>query len=498
MSVSVDRLSTQCLQHLIPSPEALACLPEASAKRLLSIPLAIQANAHDNNSVLLLAVVSPEDATLRERLARQLPRHMTARCIAADEFAIVEALEKCYETTLHAQPLIEACGYRSDQPPAESVEPSRVIRLIEAILRCAYLERASDIHVSTAVNFVNVRLRVDGVLRDFTQLHSMYSMAIPGRLKVLAMMDIAESRLPQDGQFTQFIEGVNVDFRVSIFPTINGENCVLRVLTSEGTNQSLQSLGLPCAMKEALLGCLHKPNGLIVFCGPTGSGKSTSLHALLSELDRNALNIMTLEDPVETVVTGVCQTSIDPARSFGYTEGLRAMLRQDPDVMLVGEVRDSLSSQMMLRATMTGHQVLTTVHASNAIAAIGRLLDLGICPQMLSANLTCIASQRLIRKPCPDCLQAPSSTCQCRGSGYFGRQVVMELLEVTPTIAALISTGAQHDQIFEAACLNGFESFRVQTDRLVSEGVADVAEVHRVFGYEAMSDYSSSVIENIQ
>lgn len=479
---STASLPSVWLESLIPSPEAVACLPEPIARRLLCVPIAKYDNKSTLENELLIASVEPEDVNLQERLMRQLPPRLGVKYIVAEEAAIRRALEKCYDSKLQGRALLEACEITSQDTVAQLSGNNTIARLVEALLLHAYRERASDIHLSHHSAGVRIRFRIDGVLGGQILLRKAFHTELVGRIKILAHMDIAEARQPQDGQFVQFIDNELVDFRASAFPTINGENIVIRVLRPSQLLCGLESLKLPDHLRLKLLSCLHKPSGLIVFCGPTGSGKSTSMHTLLSELDAESLNIMTLEDPVEKVSPSIQQTSIDDARSLGYAEALRALMRQDPDVLLIGEVRDSTSCQMVLRAVMTGHSVLTTVHASTAIGAIDRIIDLGANRSMLASHLLCIAAQRLIRKLCHQCSGLHTDCMVCHGSGFHGRQAVVELLVITPPIAALISAAAEHQIILNEARRSGFVSLQEQAASLVNQGLSTKNEMHRVLG----------------
>ncbi|MDB4224927.1 GspE/PulE family protein, partial [Granulosicoccus sp.] len=459
---------------------------EPAARRLLCVPIARYAKRTAQRDVLLIATAQPDDAVLHERVIRQLPSGMDVQFALAEEPAIKLALEKCYSDLLQGEKLIAACSNYSTCSLQQATESGATVRLVEAILLCACRERASDIHFSPCSDGVRVRFRIDGVLCKRVMLREGFYAELIGRIKILAQMDIAVARKPQDGQFTQFIDNEQVDFRTSAFPLVNGENIVIRVLRPKQSQRGMGSLELPEQSRRQLLSCLHEPSGLIVFCGPTGSGKSTSIHALLSELDQTSLNIMTLEDPVETLSPGVQQTSIDSARSLGYAEALRAVMRQDPDVLLIGEVRDASSCQMMLRAVMTGHSVLTTVHAKNVFGAIDRIVELGVNRKMLATHLLCIAAQRLIRKRCTRCSGLDSTCSLCRGDGFYGRRAIVELLVVCPTISALISSAAEHPILLAEAVRLGFVSLHEQGESLVQQGVSTNKEMQRVLGASAL------------
>lgn len=478
---SKDYMDARSLECLIPDPDAVACISETVARRLQCVPLALT-HLNPLERLLLLAIATPQNSNVQEKIVRQLPAGVVADFIYVNDASYEEVLDKCYEEGLAGESLIQQCLHLKKESQVPDIAPHRIVRLVEAILRSACQRGASDIHIASGLNGLCVRFRIDGVLENFAILHSTYMESFIGRIKILSSLDIAETRLPQDGQFMQFVEGRIRHFRVSIFPTVTGENVVVRVLGAESGKYDKNSIFLTEKVKNQLLECLHYPDGLIVFCGPTGSGKSTSLYALLNELDRSALNIMTLEDPVEIVMPDVRQTNIDLAREFGYAEGLRAMLRQDPDVILIGEVRDKQSAFMMLRASMTGHRVLTTVHASDAISALDRLVELGANRELLSRSIRCIVSQRLIRKTCQQCSDIVDPECRCRGTGYYGRQAIMELLRVTPDLSVLIRESAPKEKLQAHARLNGYESLFEQAQTVLDRGITDSKEIHRVLG----------------
>lgn len=476
------------LHRAIPSPDALACIPESTARRLNIIALA--RITENDKHVLLVASGDPACVTLKERLSRHLEPGVFPRFLHADQYSIRSALDRFYRAVVTDQELLANVSHTANAEQFCADNPDCLIQLLDILLLRAYRRGASDIHLTPDTDFLGVRFRIDGVLERVAQLHVSLVAGLLVRVKVLASLDIAESRLPQDGQFTQWIEGFDIDFRVSTFPTICGENLVLRALSRSSICRSLASFELPSEMTRTLVRSVHSPDGLVVICGPTGSGKSTTLHALLDELDSDTLNIMTLEDPVELTRKGIRQTTIDPQRNMGYPEALRALLRQDPDVLLIGEIRDNQSCGMAIRAALTGHRVLTTLHASDVFAVIERLLELGAEPAILGSKLAVVASQRLLRRICDVCggnspgLDMPAGPAcrQCRGSGYHRRQVVMEVLEITPSIASMIAQRASSKKIRFHALEQGHASLHDSAQILLDKGLTTVSEVERVLG----------------
>lgn len=468
------------LDRLVPSPEATDILSETTARRLNIVPLALR---HLANRKQLLVAGAPDSAeTQFKRLARLLPLDVDAVCLGTDAGQIPEALEKVYRGSLDDTQLIEKCRSGAGIEWLEREQADYAIQLLDCIVRAACRSRASDIHLSPEQNDLLVRFRIDGVLNRHIRLHKRALSGLLVRIKILAALDIAESRHPQDGQFSQLIDARSVDFRVSTFLTQQGENTVLRILDEDNSRTSLYQLDLPRSIHHKIRREVHRPDGLLLVCGPTGSGKSTTLYALLGERDSEQLNIMTLEDPVERSVAGLRQCNIDASRGLDYAQGVRALLRQDPDVLLIGEIRDADSCAMALRAAMTGHQVLSTVHAQDTFAALDRLKELGASGPLLAANLAALASQRLLRKHCLSCEGGAEQCAACRGTGYHGRQVIMELLPITPEMAALIRAGAARQDLEATAIQQGFTPLEQHARLLLDQGMTTASEIQRVLG----------------
>ncbi len=484
----VNRQRLQTLQQMIPSPEATACLSEAAARRLQLVPLA-RCRKRDRDE-LLVACADPSDDALAERLSRQVPMGVKPILVAAVIGDIPGAIDKCYAKGASMNELVELCGQPATAMQLLQHQPDAIVRLLEGLLLSALRQRASDIHLSPDAQQLQVRFRVDGVLRPVSTLSKSVHNGLLVRIKILSSVDIAETRRPQDGQFSQFMDGSVIDFRVSCFPTISGQNIVIRVLDSQCKHDSLARLNLPAGLCRTLSALSHRPEGLLVVCGPTGSGKSNTLHALINERDATSLNIMTLEDPVEIRMAGIRQSSIDAEHAMDFAKGVRGLLRQDPDVLLIGEVRDQASCAMALRAVMSGHQLLTSVHAASAVAGLARLKELGALPGQLAENLMAIASQRLVRSVCQSCNGRAEECPDCQGSGYRGRQLIMELLLVTPQLAPLIARDEPVDVLLECARTSGFRTLREQGEQLVRQGRTSQREIERVLGREEWQGYA--------
>lgn len=470
------------LHEVIPSPEAIAYLQLENARRFGVLPVALRG---ENKSELILACNRSLDRTKQERIAQHLPIDCIPVFLACDEHQLPEAIDHCYRSRGNIHAALDQCMVDPYVPEETLHDEYRSIEIIDWLLLRASRAGASDIHMTPATDAIRCRIRVDGVLvRQASFAKSLLSSLVV-RIKIMSGLDIAESRYAQDGQFRRYIDAYSVDVRVSTFPTEDGENIVLRLIDSHRRLHSLQSLDLP----EYILNKLHKisnsPDGMIVVCGPTGAGKSTTMFALLNEIDISMKSIMTLEDPVEHRVAGICQTSINSSRQWGYSQALRAVLRQDPDVLLIGEIRDSESCSIALRAVSTGHQIFTTVHASSAHSALHRLRELNASDGALGLSLRIVVAQRLVRRTCRKCKaneKDMESCCQCLGTGFKGRTVVMEILEINEQIRELLVARGSIDKIREVSDKVGFVDMREQAMRLVAAGDTTEQEVNRVFG----------------
>ncbi|XXF11041.1 Flp pilus assembly complex ATPase component TadA [Pseudomonas sp. D2-3] len=345
----------------------------------------------------------------------------------------------------------------------ESDDEAPVIRLINGLFAQALQLQASDIHIETFEQSLVVRLRIDGHLREVLRPPRALSAMLVSRIKVMARLDIAEKRQPQDGRITLRAAGREVDVRVSTLPGIHGERVVMRVLDKQASLLALPNLGMPSAVEQGLRACLGRPNGIVLSTGPTGSGKTTTLYASLNSLNDGSRNILTVEDPVEYAITGIGQTAINPRAGLTFASGLRAILRQDPDVIMLGEIRDRETAQIAVQASLTGHLVLSTLHTNSAVGAVTRLRDMGIEPFLIASCLRGVLAQRLVRRLC-NCaerrpLQAaerqllpelagldhsfhPVGCAQCQGSGYQGRLGLYEFIELDDGLIALLYSGA--------------------------------------------------------
>jgi general secretion pathway protein E len=384
----------------------------------------------------------------------------------------------------------------------ESQDDAPIIKLINAILTQALRQNASDIHVETFENHLTVRFRVDGVLHKVLAPQRILAPLIVSRIKVMAKLDIAEKRLPQDGRISLRIAGRAVDIRVSTLPSHHGERVVLRLLDKKAGRLDLIQLGLSVNTLRILDNCIARPHGIILVTGPTGSGKTTTLYAALTALNDTKRNILTVEDPIEYDLPGIGQTQVNSKVDMTFARGLRAILRQDPDVVMVGEIRDLETAQIAVQASLTGHLVLSTLHTNTAIGAVTRLRDMGVEPFLIASSLVCVMAQRLVRLLCIHCKQAARATaaeCQllglavsdnatvyhpkgcehCNEQGYLGRSGIYEVVPVDETLRKLIHDCAP-EHALEAHVRQQFQTMRQDGCRRILAGDTTLEEVLRV------------------
>ncbi|MBK7686445.1 MAG: type II secretion system ATPase GspE [Rhodocyclaceae bacterium] len=385
----------------------------------------------------------------------------------------------------------------------DSQDDAPIIRLINALFTQAVHERASDIHVEPFEQHSIVRFRRDGMLRDVAQPHRGLHAAMSSRIKIMASLDIAERRLPQDGRIALRIGNRAVDVRVSTIPTMHGERLVLRLLEKDAARLQLAALGMPDDIRTALSELLGRPHGIVLITGPTGSGKTTTLYAALHTLDRKSRNIVTVEDPVEYDVAGVGQVQVNSRIELSFARALRAILRQDPDVIMIGEIRDLETAEIAVQASLTGHLVLATLHTNDAAAAVTRLVDMGVESFLLASSLRGVLAQRLVRCLCPLCKQAkaanaadkallgaacpatlwsPVGCSKCNQTGYAGRTGVYELLLADDELIKLIHDGASEASLRAHGRKSGSRSLREDGIRLIADGTTSVEELLRVSG----------------
>ncbi len=360
-----------------------------------------------------------------------------------------------------------------------------IIRLVNMILFEALRRRASDIHVHPQETKLIIRFRIDGMLHDTFFPPLSLAPAISSRLKVMTELDIANRHSPQDGHTSVRVGQHKIDIRLSVIPTIYGERIVLRLLDQTQTQLSLDQVGMAKEMQQQLFALTDRPNGIILVTGPTGSGKTTTLYAALGNIDRGSRNVMTIEDPVEYHLEGISQMQVNPKRNVTFATGLRALLRQDPDVILVGEVRDAETAQLAIQASLTGHLVLATLHTNDAPSAIPRLVDIGTPPYLVTSSLLAVLAQRLLRRVCKVCggkkTGDDGERCEnCFGTGYRGRCAVYEIMTMNDELRTLTNKSADASSLLEAAVRGGFQTMHEDAKRKASAGITTMEEIKRV------------------
>ena len=441
------------LSQIVVDAAALKLVPRDFAKRHNLFPVALDRERRR----LILAIADTNNVVALDQVRAQLRGEIEVDIRLAGETEISRAIDQYYGHDFSIDGILHEIetgeiDFQSLQASGDAYSQP-VVRLVSALLADAVERGSSDIHFEPEQNFLRIRYRIDGVLRQIRSLHKTYWPAMAVRLKVMAKMNIAETRAPQDGRISLTLSGRPVDFRVASQATSHGENVVLRILDRQKGIVALDALGLEASQLALLRRMIARPEGIILVTGPTGSGKTTTLYSVLNHINNDGVNIMTLEDPVEYPMTLIRQTSVNDAAKMDFANGIRSLMRQDPDVILVGEIRDEDTATMAFRAAMTGHQVYSTLHTNSAIGAIPRLLDIGIVPDVLAGNIIGIIAQRLVRKLCKHCRQpyeASAADCkllgskserpptlyravgcdQCDYQGYRGRLAIMEILKM--------------------------------------------------------------------
>ncbi|MEE8320464.1 MAG: ATPase, T2SS/T4P/T4SS family [Gammaproteobacteria bacterium] len=492
------------LNTAVADGEAVNLIPRDMARRLRVVPLTYDSN----NKVLTIAMADIFNVVDLDQINTHMGGMVEVRPVLSGEAEIEKAIDQFYGFELSVDGIlheIETGEIDYQSLDAESDEYSQpVVRLVNALLTDAVKRGASDIHFEPEDGFLRFRYRIDGVLRQIRSLHKDYWSAIAVRLKVMAGMDIAEMRAPQDGRISLSLSGRPIDFRVSTLPTVHGENIVLRVLDRQKGIVTMEQLDLKEEELTALKLMVARPEGIILVTGPTGSGKTTTLYSILSYLNNESVNIMTLEDPVEYPTTLIRQTSASETTKLDFASGIRSMMRQDPDIILVGEIRDEDTASMAFRAAMTGHQVFTTLHTNSALGVLPRLLDIGVKPGIIAGNIIGIVAQRLVRKLCHSCRRATdlgdlernllgrkttdrkqviyrAGGCdQCEGQGYKGRMALVEILQLDADMDELIARRGTQRELLRMALSKGFRTLADVGASRVLDGSTSLEEMSRV------------------
>jgi type II secretory ATPase GspE/PulE/Tfp pilus assembly ATPase PilB-like protein len=491
------------LSQIVVDPAAIRLIPRDFARRHNLFPVAVDRERRR----LILAISDTNNIVALDQVRAQLRGELEVEVRLAGESEIARAIEQFYGHELSIDGILHEIetgeiDYQSLQASGDEYSQP-VVRLIAALLADAVERAASDIHFEPEQNFLRIRYRIDGVLRQIRSLHKTYWPAMAVRIKVMSKMNIAETRAPQDGRISLSLTGRQVDFRVASQVTTHGENIVLRILDRQKGIVPLDGLGLAAEQLAMLKKMIVRPEGIILVTGPTGSGKTTTLYSILNHINHDGVNIMTLEDPVEYPMTLIRQTSVNEAAKLDFANGIRSLMRQDPDVILVGEIRDEDTAQMALRAAMTGHQVYSTLHSNNAMGAVPRLMDIGIAPEIMAGNIIGIVAQRLVRRLCKHCRQPYEANASewrilgvkadkpptihravgcdhCEYQGYRGRLAIMELLKLDAELDELMAHRATPREMLNAAMAKGFRTLADDGIRRVLDGSTSLEELMRV------------------
>ena len=491
------------LTQIVVDSMALKLVPREFSKRHTVFPVALDREARK----LIVALADTNNIVALDQLRAQLRGEFALEPRLAGEGEIGRAIDQYYGHDFSIDGILHEIetgeiDYQSLQASGDAYSQP-VVRLISALFADAVERGASDIHFEPEQSFLRIRYRIDGVLRQIRSLHKTYWPAMAVRIKVMAKMNIAETRAPQDGRVSLMLTGRAVDFRVSSQATSHGENIVLRILDRQKGIVPLDGLGLEAAQLQLLKKMIARPEGIILLTGPTGSGKTTTLYSVLNHINNDGLNIMTLEDPVEYPMTLIRQTSVNEAAKMDFGNGIRSLMRQDPDVILVGEIRDEDTATMAFRAAMTGHQVYSTLHTNSAVGAIPRLLDIGIVPDILAGNIIGVVAQRLVRRLCKHCKQAYQATpgecgivgarpekaptlyravgCdQCDYQGYRGRMAIIEILKMDAELDELIARRATGREMQKTSLAKGFRTLADDGVRRILDGSTSLEELMRV------------------
>ncbi len=494
---ALELLSQRTGLPYIPEPR----LSESAARYYETIPPEVArthlcAGVESDGFSMTVATAQPMQPAVINMLEEML--ESPVRVILSPRATVANLVNRGYEKRqdlvteiIEEMPLDEraiasaAAGVGQSNDLLQLARQTPVIRLVNMILFEALRRRASDVHIHPQENKLLIRFRVDGLLVDAFSPPISLASAISSRLKVMTELDIANRHSPQDGHAMVRIGSRKIDIRFSCIPTVFGERLVLRLLDQSNVQLSLDQIGMAKKMQAQLMDLVEHPTGIILVTGPTGSGKTTTLYAALQRVDRNTRNVMTIEDPVEYHLDGISQMQVNPKRGVTFATGLRALLRQDPDVILVGEIRDQETAQLAVQASLTGHLVLATLHTNDAPSALTRLVDIGIEPYLITSSLLAVLAQRLVRRRCGVCggsgRHEDGSRCDsCWGTGYKGRLAVYELMRMTDRLRVLCNKSADAVELLATARDEGFLDMRADAAEKIAAGSTDEAEVFRV------------------
>ncbi len=481
--------------------EAVKKIPEQLAKKHTIIAIKITGKR------LTVATHDPVNFYIFEDI--KVTTGMDVVPVLATKAAITKQIGKCYSMQ-NATNLIDSVesqftddnAFGIDEESAERIDSAPIVKLATTIVENSFRADATDIHIEPFKTHTRIRIRVNGDLIELMNISNVVHNSLVTRLKIISGMNIAEKRIPQDGRFTQVVDGTTIDVRVSNLPTVNGEKVVIRILaTGDVGVRKITDLGMTAYNYERFVSILKVPQGVVLVTGPTGSGKTTTLYAALGEIAKPNVNVITVEDPVEKNIEGINQCQVNAKAGMTFAAALRSILRQDPDIVMIGEMRDQETAEIAIRAAITGHLVLSTLHTNDAPSTVTRLVDMGVAPYMVATSLIGIVAQRLVKKICPECRTPRMSTdtedglmginehitvydacgCpKCNNTGYIGRTAIHEILLCTPEMSSLIANGGKVDAISKLCREQGTKLLRDNVSELVQEGKTTMDELVRV------------------
>ncbi len=478
--------------------DAVRRIPETLAKKYTVIAINVQGRR------LTVATDDPINFNILEDIKMQTG--MDTIPVLATRTAINKAIGKLYSMENVDSVLESVTQFKDidsdDEESRDRVESAPIVKLATTIIENSYRAEATDIHIEPFKTYTRIRIRVNGDLVELMNVSNVVHNALTTRLKLISGMNIAEKRIPQDGRFTQVVDGTTLDVRVSSLPTVNGEKIVIRILsTGQIALRKITDLGMSDYNYQLFESMIKCPHGVILVTGPTGSGKTTTLYAALGELAKPHVNVITVEDPVEKAIDGINQVQVNAKAGMTFAAALRSILRQDPDIVMIGEMRDSETADIGIRAAITGHLVLSTLHTNDAASTIVRLVDMGVAPYMVATSLIGVIAQRLVKVLCPKCKQQRMSTeeenglmkipasvpvceavgcSECNNTGYRGRTAIHEIIHCTSGISTIVARNGSKEEIEEQARKNGTKLLRDNVSELVQKGVTSMDELVRV------------------
>ena len=491
------------LQGIDIAPDIKALIPSSVLKKNIILPIEY---AENNMNILRVAMADPQDMNAMDDVS--IITGCQVEPLIATPRNIMMAIDQVYGSTEVASALEEYAKERfgskqEEEAIDDDVSNSPIVVLVKEMIEKAARQRASDIHIEPLEKSVRIRYRIDGALYERAQYDIKILAALSARVKIIGGMDISEKRKPQDGRITQMVDRTEYDIRVSILPTVYGEKIVMRLASKTALNREKSQLGLKPHELKQFDHILSNPHGIILVTGPTGSGKSTTLYTALSELNTEDVNIITVEDPVEANIDGINQVHVNPKADLTFASALRSILRQDPDIIMIGEIRDQETASIAVQASITGHLVVSTLHTNSSASTVTRLEDMGIEAYLIADSVVGVIAQRLVRRLCPACKKPrmateeekevmgvdvnkeveifePSGCIQCDNMGYKGRIGVYEIMEMTPDLKRIVSKGGDADAIKEQAMKDGMHTLKMSASEYVVSGITSYNEMMKV------------------